>query len=76
MLTHGRRLRVQVISRSGLKTLARSVGRHNHSSIARQVMKNAKSRGFVLQELLKMIQKEMRTLSKVRTGKCVCYSSV
>ena len=46
-----------LISRSsGLKTLARSVGRKNHRSIAHQVLKNPKCRANVLSMLSADIQ--------------------
>ena len=69
----GKRSQAQVVSRaSGLKTLARSVGRHSRSSIARQVVKDDKIRGHIIKYLSSFIQKEMRNMSRVKTGE-LCF---
>ena len=65
----GKRSQAQVVSRaSGLKTLARSVGRHSRSSIALQAVKDVKIRGHIVKYLSKIVQQEMRNMSKVKTG--------
>ena len=66
----GNRSRTQVISRSsGLKTLACSVGQQKRSSIARQAMRDNRICGYILHILGKDIQREMKQMSSVRTGK-------
>lgn len=61
---------------SGLKTLALSVGRRSHASIARQVMLNPKTRVNVLAMLRKDLQKELKTLTAKRTNSCLRQRSV
>jgi len=59
----GQRSQAQMIpKRSSLKTLARSVGRRNRASIARQAMKDGKIREQTLNLVSKHIQKEMTAL--------------
>ncbi len=62
-------LQTTVITRkSGLKTLARSVGRKSRPSIARQVMRDRVIREKVLEILTKDIQKEMTTMCAKKTS--------
>ena len=75
----GKRSRAQIISRStGLKSLARSVGRRKLSAIARQTMRNRGIRTHVLRVLAGDIQREMKEMCAVKTGKhigsplCTC----
>lgn len=58
--TGKRKSRVHVITKgTGLKTLARSVGRKSRRSIARQVMKDKRMRELAIENLSQLIQKEM-----------------
>ena len=60
--------RTHVISRqSGLKTLARSVGRMNRASISRQVMKDKVMRQKVMDLMMKDIQEELVKLCAKKT---------
>ena len=68
----GKRSQARVITRSsGLKTITRSIWRHSRSSIARQAMSDDKIRGCILQQLTRIIQREMKAMSKVKTGKYI-----
>ncbi len=59
----------QVVTKaSGLKTLARSIGRKNQASIARQVMKDPRIKEKVLEILAKHVQKEMTVMCSRNTG--------
>lgn len=56
---------------SGLKTLARSVGRQNRPSIARQAMRDPKIKKMVLNILEKDVQKELTKMSSKSTNSCL-----
>jgi len=59
--------RAQVIPRSsGLKTMARSIGRRSHSSVARQAMRSPKIRAVCLNVLEKDIQKDLTNVASTR----------
>ena len=61
--TDNKSSRAHVIPKaSGLKTIAKSVGRKNRASIARQVMKDRKMTDKVLQILARRTQKEMSAM--------------
>ena len=63
-----KRIRAHVIYRgSGLKTLARSVGRKHRASIARQAMKDSQIKMKVLDILGRHVQKEMKLLCSKNT---------
>ncbi len=69
-------LQTSVITRkSGLKTLARSVGCKSRPSIARQVMRDRVIREKVLEILTKDIQKEMTTMCAKKTSSVLCNPS-
>ena len=55
---------------SGLKTLARSVGRQNRPSIARQAMRDPKIKKMVLNILEKDVQKELTKMSSKSPSIC------
>ena len=61
---------------SGLKTLARSVGRLNRPSIARRAMRDPKVRKVVLNILEKDVQKEMTKMSAKNTKSCLRQRSL
>ena len=64
--------KAHVIPRSsGLKKLARSVGRRNHPAIARQVMRNPKTKAICLNLLEKDIQKDLTVLAS-KKGRVLC----
>ncbi len=63
------RSQTHVVTRaSGLKTLTRSIGRKNRASIARQVMRDPKTKEKVLGILATHVQKEMTTMCSRKTG--------
>ena len=83
----GNRSRAHVITRSsGLKSLARSVGRHKRSSVARQAMRDSRIRAYIINILGRDIRREMkRTCSdndgndyylQVHVQTCIHYSFV
>ena len=53
---------------SGLKPMARSIGRRSHPSVARQVMRNPKTRAVCLNVLEKDIQKDLTKVASTRQG--------
>ena len=53
---------------SGLKQVARSVGRRSHPAIARQVMRNPKTRTTCLTILEKDIQKDLSRVASMKGG--------
>ena len=56
----GKRLQARVITKStGLKNLTRSIVRFNRASIAKQSMADSRKRGCIIQELTKILQREM-----------------
>lgn len=56
--------KTHVIPRSsGLKPMARSLGRRNHSAIAKQVMRNPKIKAACLRVLEKDIQRELTSMA-------------
>lgn len=65
--------RADIIHRSsGLKLVARSVGRRSHPAIARQVMRNPKTRDVCLKILETDIQKDLsRVASKQKGSSCL-----
>lgn len=64
-----KRSQTQIITKaSGLKTLARSVGRKNRPSIARQAMKDGKIKEIILSILSKQVQKEMTHMCSKKTS--------
>ena len=70
VMVKGKRLQARVISKStGLKSLTRSIGRFNRASIAKQAMADSRIRGYILQELTKILQREMTNISKIKSGK-------
>ena len=61
--------RAHVFSRSsGLKPMARSIGSRNHPAIARQVMRNPKTKAMCLKVLEKEIQRDMSRVASMRKG--------
>ena len=61
--------RADIIPRSsGLKTMARCVGRRSHPAIARQVMRMTKTRNTCLKVLEKYIQKDLTRVASTKTG--------
>lgn len=78
VLVKGRsKARAHMIPRSsGLKGLARSVGRRNRASIGRQAVRDPTIRQRVLSLLAKDVQKEMTTMCARRTGSILRQSSV
>ena len=64
---------------SGLKTLARSVGRQKLWSIARQIVFDDRIRHRILHYLGKHIQKEMKYMCSDKAGKVtniICINSM
>ena len=53
---------------SGLKTLARSVGRKDRASIGSQVMKDETIKSKILETITKNVQKEMKHLTSRKSG--------
>ena len=73
VLVKGKQAEKHVITRkSGLKPLARGVGRQKPSSIARQVVLNHRIRPHILRHLGKHIQKELTHMCSERAGKHYC----
>ena len=61
--------RADIIHRfSGLKQVAHSVGRRSHPAIARQVMRNPKTRDTCLKVLEKDIQKDLSRVASIEGG--------
>ncbi len=68
-----RRHQTQVITKgSGLKSLARSVGRKHRASIARQAMKDRNMKTHVVDILAKHVQKEMTVMCSKKTNSMLC----
>lgn len=61
--------RADIIPReSGLKQMARSVARRNHPALAKQVMRNSKTRATCLKVLEKDIQKDLTKIASKKWG--------
>ena len=70
--------RADVIHKSsGLKQMARSIARRRYSALARQVMRNPKTRDHCLNTLEKDIQKELTCVVSLKKGtSCLRYKSL
>ena len=61
---------------SGLKPMARSLGRRNHPAIAKQVMRNPKTKAACLKVLEKDIQKELSSVVSTKSTSCLRLRSL